>query len=229
MTLFRPALAIELSQRQGMVCGRSAEGREECRSFSTGNRTRDELLPAIDDVARTLGFAPRDLALLGVDIGPGGFTGLRVSIATVQGIAEISGAAVVGVKGAMIAAASTPAACQANGEVLVLLAAKKESVWATRLILNDSKWQEVGSPGVFDTPPEASPALVLADEYLPASWREAFEAHGTAILTPTYDAAVLLDLAEEQAAQGETIAADTLVPLYPREPEAVRLWQERHG
>jgi tRNA threonylcarbamoyladenosine biosynthesis protein TsaB len=212
-----------------MVCGRTADGREECRSFSTGNRSRDELLPAIDDVVRTLGIAPRDFSLLGVDIGPGGFTGLRVSIATVQGIAEISGATVVGVEGATIAAASTPAARAANGEVLVLLAAKKESVWATRLALSESRWHEVGTPGVLDAPPEVPPSLVLADEYLPASWREAFAASGTTVLAPTYDAAVLLDLAEGRAAVGETIAPDQLVPLYPREPEAVRMWKELHG
>ena len=225
----RPSLGIELSQRQGMVCARNAEGKEETRTFPAGNRDRDELLPAIDDVMKSIGATPCDLGLIGVDIGPGGFTGLRVSIATAQGIAEISGACVVGVEGATVAVASTPVAAEAGGDVLVLLAAKQESVWAARLVLRNNEWVAASSPGLLDGPPEEWPALVLGDSYLPSTMREAFEQKGVRIEPPVYDAARLLDLAEIKAQRGEATPPEALLPLYPREPEAVRLWDERRG
>lgn len=226
---YRPSLGIELSQRQGMVCARNADGKEETRTFPAGNRDHDELLPAIDDVVKSIGATPRELGLIGVDIGPGGFTGLRVSIATAQGIAEISGACVVGVDGATVAAASTPVAAEAEGDVLVLLAAKQESVWAARLVLRNNEWVAAASPGLLDGPPEEWPALVLGDSYLPPAMREAFEENGIRIETPMYDASRLLDLAEIKAQGGETTPPEALLPLYPREPEAVRLWQEKRG
>ena len=117
------SLAIELSQRDGSVLVRAADGRESVRQFASGRRDQDALLPAIDDATHSLDKQPSGFQLLAVDIGPGGFTGLRVSIATIQGIAEVSGADVVGIDGAIVAAASTPQVqdCDGDGPTLSLM------------------------------------------------------------------------------------------------------------
>lgn len=224
---FLPALAIELSQREGSICVRGEDGREEVRRFAAGNRERDELLPAIDSAVAAIGCRGRDLKLLACDIGPGGFTGLRVSIATVQGIAEVSGASVVGVDGGVVAAQSTPAASDADGTVLVLLASKRDSVWAGHLELDDGIWRHVSPAGVISLPPSDAPALVLADSHLPESFRDAFDEAGVRVECPLHDAVALLDLALGRAAKGDTTSPEELLPLYPREPEAVRLWRDR--
>jgi tRNA threonylcarbamoyladenosine biosynthesis protein TsaB len=50
-----------------------------------------ELMPAVDRVMRAAGLGFGDLDALAVGIGPGGFTGLRIGIATAHGIALGSG------------------------------------------------------------------------------------------------------------------------------------------
>ncbi len=55
------------------------------------------LLPAVDDVLRKAGVAPKDLDAVAVSVGPGSFTGLRVGLATAKGLALGTGASLVGV------------------------------------------------------------------------------------------------------------------------------------
>ena len=47
-----------------------------------------ELMPGVDRVLRDAGLAFGDLDAIAVGIGPGGFTGLRIGIATAHGIAQ---------------------------------------------------------------------------------------------------------------------------------------------
>lgn len=55
------------------------------------------ILPAVDFLCAQLGLAPGELDGFAVAIGPGSFTGLRVGIATVEGLALGAGRPVVGV------------------------------------------------------------------------------------------------------------------------------------
>jgi tRNA threonylcarbamoyladenosine biosynthesis protein TsaB len=50
-----------------------------------------ELMPAVDRVMRDAGVGFGDLDALAVGIGPGGFTGLRIGIASAHGIAQSAG------------------------------------------------------------------------------------------------------------------------------------------
>src|SRR5947208_1317377 len=50
-----------------------------------------ELMPAVDRLMREARLGFDDLDALGVGIGPGGFTGLRIGIATAHGIAQSTG------------------------------------------------------------------------------------------------------------------------------------------
>src|SRR4051812_47653422 len=50
-----------------------------------------ELMPGVDHVIRQAGLGFSDLDALAVGIGPGGFTGLRIGIATAHGIAHATG------------------------------------------------------------------------------------------------------------------------------------------
>ncbi|MGD2051863.1 MAG: tRNA (adenosine(37)-N6)-threonylcarbamoyltransferase complex dimerization subunit type 1 TsaB, partial [Acidimicrobiia bacterium] len=43
------------------------------------------LMPAIDFCFHRVGWAPSDLDLVAVDIGPGGYTGIRAGISAAQG------------------------------------------------------------------------------------------------------------------------------------------------
>lgn len=50
-----------------------------------------ELMPLVDRVMRAAGLGFEDLDALAVGVGPGGFTGLRIGIATAHGIAHARG------------------------------------------------------------------------------------------------------------------------------------------
>ena len=219
-------LAIELSQRGGSVMVRSADGHEASEEFPAGRRDRDSLLPAIDRVVKKIGLAPDRLDVLAVNIGPGGFTGLRISIATIQGIAEMSQARVVGVPGAVVAAAATLDAQSIDDEVLVLLASKGDTAWGTRVRCRDGHWEIQETPGLLRGFDGAPPSLALGDEHLPEKLREDLVAAGVQVMPPKFSAGAVLEQGLFDLDAGKTIEPAALAPLYPREPEAVRIWRE---
>jgi hypothetical protein len=65
--------------------------------------------------------------------------------------------------------------------------------------------------------------LLLADRHLPAFKRAAATKEGIEIREPMFSARACLEL----AARLPAIDPIELVPLYPREPDAVTLWRQR--
>lgn len=172
-------------------------------------RHDDALLPAIDRVCTQAGVTPNDIDRVGVSIGPGGYTSIRIAVTVAKCIAEATGARCVPVPTALVVAhASAPDAAKA----LVALAWKREDVWVqefehdapagdARLIPIDElgTWDEtytiVCEPRLFSSPTSVAPV---------------FSASCTARLARTIAAVDPIDL----------------LPLYPREPEAVRKWAQ---
>ncbi len=84
------------------------------------------LLPAADEMLRGLGWGPADIDAVAVSRGPGGFTGLRIGIATACGWARIRGIPLLGI-GTLDALA---AAAAFGGLVLPVLDAHRGEVAA---------------------------------------------------------------------------------------------------
>lgn len=184
-------------------------------------RHDDDLMPAIDRLLRRIGAAPRDLARVGVSIGPGGFTGLRIAVTTAKVIAFATGAACVGVPTARVVARR---AVHAGRPFAVALASKGESAWVTTF---DASGAESG-PGrlraAADLPGLGVP-LLIADRFLPDAMRAACTRLGIAVVPPVFDPLACLELTAAAAPCDPVL----LAPIYPREPEAVRLWRDRHA
>ena len=93
-----PLLVVDTATTRAAIALGGIDGalRAE-RTWTAGYRHGEELLARLDELLRDEGVAAADLGGLVVGTGPGAFTGLRVGIATVKGLAHALGLPVVGV------------------------------------------------------------------------------------------------------------------------------------
>jgi tRNA threonylcarbamoyladenosine biosynthesis protein TsaB len=178
----------------------------------------EQLVPAIDHAVRAAGLRPADLSSIAVSIGPGGFTAVRVAVAAAKMISEATGARCMGVPSAIVAARRV----RASGPFLVALACKADSFYAVPFA---SPLVPAG-PGVIMTAHHLQAkavTLLVADSFLPAEARAAAAHLGIEVRRPVFDALACAECARS------LLPCDpvSLVPIYPREPEAVTKWRER--
>ena len=213
-------LALELSQREATI----AVGHEQkvaTRPVSMGGRQEQDVLwPMIEDATQEVGGKPSDLSEVIVNAGPGGFTGIRTAIAT---------AAMLGRLGAQVLAlpahlAVAEASLEGQGDdASIILAVKNHRAWVGTAHWENGLWTTSGAPQDLELKTffaEQSPARIVADEHLP----EEFQSVCEIIPLRTCASALLQRLMKDPS----RTALDALRPIYPRVPEAVRLWEERH-
>lgn len=231
-------LALETSQRAASVALRDRAGVIHEEALSPRKRHDDDLMPAIDRLFKRIGLSSNDLrdGAVAVSIGPGGFTGLRIAIATAKMLAETLNVRLLAVPSALVAAGGRPEVRDQRSEVgretlLVALACKGDSFWLTRVGRggDDGEWSIIGEPGIveagaFDAVGASS---IIADEFFPDAARTRAMAAGVPIIAPVFTAGACLRVGERMLARGETIDPLRLLPLYPRQPEAVTLWETR--
>ena len=127
-------LALDTTTRAGSVAV-SDDDRTLALVHGDPSRTHGERLPgemqrALDDA----GVSARDLGLLVVARGPGAFTGLRIGLASIQGLALALGLPVVGVSALeALALAAAPELVGRNRDTLVVwMDARRGEVFAGR-------------------------------------------------------------------------------------------------
>jgi tRNA threonylcarbamoyladenosine biosynthesis protein TsaB len=228
-------LAIECSQRAGSVALTRDGDEIEFIGFASGGREEDLLLPSIDALLHKAGLTPDELGGIGVSIGPGGFTGLRIAVATAKGIAEVTGCLLHAVPSALVAAEAIKDDLAPGDRVVVASAAKLDTCWLTSLERLADGWKELPGIGIHTIVPPGPDvlamcdgALVLADEHVPAEFHERITKVARARQEPLLDAVACLRVTCDMARRGVCTDPLELVPLYPREPEAVRSWRLRH-
>ena len=230
MTVF---LAIETSQRAGGVALRDRNGKTHVEMLAPKKRHDDDLMPAIDRVFQRAGMSPPDLSggCVGVSIGPGGFTGLRIAVTTAKMFAETLGVTLIAVPSALVAVQSTLGSNgpQPQNEVIVCLACKDLSCWCTRLRFDSGAWSIVEPAGLHtaETLEIAGISAILADEFLPEPFHRACEQYDVRVIKPAFDPSACLQVAERLYVQGAASDALMFAPLYPRQPEAVTLWENK--
>lgn len=220
-------LAIEASQAAASVAVRRAPGAPARElPVPAPERERDHLMAVIDAAFRAEGLSPSDLGLVAVSCGPGGFTGLRVACATAKALAESVGCRLVAVPSALSAARALATLGRLpDGPCTVVLASKGSDAWCSEITVSAAMPVERHA-GLRDRLPDGA-GPVVADEHLPAAW--AAEATRRGLLRPAWSAEACLAVGEALAASGAMSDPLRLGPVYPRPPEAVALWEARHG
>ncbi len=80
-------LGIDTSAVTASV-GLVKDGEAVCEFSLTGGLTHSEhLIPMIENSLHYSGFSPKDIDVYAVSVGPGSFTGLRIGVSTVKGMA----------------------------------------------------------------------------------------------------------------------------------------------
>jgi tRNA threonylcarbamoyladenosine biosynthesis protein TsaB len=196
--------------------GRVAAARTE--PMAQGHAVR--LMPLVLEVLAEAGIAPGDIDLFGVTTGPGSFTGLRVGLAAVGGLALGAGRRIVGIPSfdAVLADLGPVAA----GMVLVALDGRRVEPFAR---LFDAAGTPLGEPLCLPAADLAAlippgPLTIAGDGahlLLPALAARPDVRHaGPAAIDP----ATVARLAEERADQAREGPPP---PLYVRPPDAVPL------
>jgi tRNA threonylcarbamoyladenosine biosynthesis protein TsaB len=121
-------LAVDTTQPMGSLAVADETGTlAEARVTTESGHSR-WLLPAADALLAGLGIEPLALDMFAVTSGPGSFTGLRVGLGSVQGLALASGRACLGVPTLDVLAESAKGA--ADTIVALLDAFRGEVFWA---------------------------------------------------------------------------------------------------
>jgi tRNA threonylcarbamoyladenosine biosynthesis protein TsaB len=208
-------LAVDTTTPRGSVALVGDEGTlGEARVLASDGHSR-WLLPAVDALLRGVGCAPAEVDAFAVTCGPGSFTGLRIGLSSVQGLALASGRPCVGVS-----ALDVLALCAGGGET-PLVAAMDAFRGETYLAAYDEAARPLGPPRVgvleelaADLPPGAA---FVGDAAI--SQRARIERVAAGARFPQVDlflSVALGRVALERARRGETVSASQLRPLYLR-------------
>jgi tRNA threonylcarbamoyladenosine biosynthesis protein TsaB len=197
--------------RDGAVAG-------ELRLFAEAGQFSCWLFPAIESLLRSLGAAPLDVEGYAVAVGPGSFTGVRVGVSTVQGLALASGRPCLGVTTLEALAGKMRGAAP----VLVpLMDAYRDQVFAAEY---DGDLRQRQAPEAF------APAALL-DQVPPGAallgdgvgrYLELIRERRPDVLLPErslFLAASVGRLAAPRLAAGEGVDAASLRPFYLRTPD----------
>ncbi len=146
-------LAVDTATRSLSVAV-SDEGGVLSETLVHNRRTHSQtLMPAVDRVLAAAGLTAADIDAYAVVVGPGSFTGLRIGLAAVKGMAFAAGAPVVGVS----SLAALAEGFYAAPLVCPLLDARKNEVYTACYRFNGDRMEETAPPRVL------SPAAAAAD------------------------------------------------------------------
>ena len=159
------------------------------RTESMSRGQAERLMPLLEEVLAEAGYSWADLSAIGVGIGPGNFTGIRISVSAARGLALGLGVPAVGVSG-------FEALAEVAGDGVPAIRAPREQVYVSLpeqgpVLIGQEQAESLGSLVLSDDPD----AHVRAIARLAAQrWKTATEAPAPLYVRPA-DAAPSKDTA----------------------------------
>ena len=205
-------LAFDCST-SGCSAALMAEGRVLARGEAQAGASQSEaLMPLLARVMAEGGLAWTSLGLIGVTVGPGSFTGVRIGLSAARGLALALGIEVAGIGTADALAAGVPASEQGERPILVAIDGKRADLFVQAF---DARLAPLG-PVAAMMPEDAArllpgPPLLVGDG---AARLAALMPGAIPSAAPSRpDPAVLAELAARRFAEGTALAPE---PLYLR-------------
>ena len=227
------SIALETSCRAGGVAlGRGDQWLASIPLGASG-RHAAELPGAFETLLAAQNLGASDVNELYVSVGPGSFTGLRVALSLVRTWGQVQ-------PSLRIVAVATPLAVAENmadqpwTHLGVLLAAKDRDVHATLLERTETGAIEMSGPPVLGDPAELLSgwprSLWISGEglsYCPFDWPREVQLVDESLRMPRVES--VWRVGRRMARRGEFTPFNRVQCAYARRPEALRLWEKRHG
>jgi tRNA threonylcarbamoyladenosine biosynthesis protein TsaB len=197
------------------------------------SRSHAERLPGdLVDLLQSQALTLHDVDLYGVAAGPGSFTGLRIGIATMQGLAFVTGKKIVAVSALEALAHAAADGLSAGTVVGVWMDAARHEVFSALYEVLDGRPFELDRLGTLVSATVMSPAATLD------TWRErghqpivvigdGATMHAdlvrpvARVLPPPPLAGAIGRLAGAGASRGASIQPAAVQPVYVRRPDAI--------
>lgn len=236
-------MGIDTSTR---ACSVSIIGEEEdtlVEYTQKDKRTHSQkLLPLVDKVLLDSGYCLDELDGISVVIGPGSFTGLRIGLATAQGISAGSGIPLVGITSLDVLAYSRPG----EGLICPLMDARKKEVytslykagkdeperlWEYRVISLERLFEDLQSLKENGKFKEDTKIIYTGDGvkvFREELWEKSpFQVLYTFEELEVNRASVAARLGLNEFKKGKSFGSHELTPLYVRKSEAEKKREER--
>jgi tRNA threonylcarbamoyladenosine biosynthesis protein TsaB len=214
-------LAADTSGKHGSI----ALARGDERGFAAlevvplaGGTFSAQLVPQIAELLSRHGFSKHNLEAFVVASGPGSFTGLRVGLAAIKGLAEVLHKPIAAVSLLEVLAASA----QAEGAVLAALDAGRGEVYAGEYEVSGSnarfERESLLNEEEFVALARGKLAIVVTPDKLALEWAQKHGIHAFVVERPRSDALARIGLKKLLA--GETVTPADLEANYIRRSDA---------
>jgi tRNA threonylcarbamoyladenosine biosynthesis protein TsaB len=235
-------LALDTTTRAGSVALVDENGIVEERPGDP-SRTHAQRLPAeVLAVLETHGVTLSAIDVFAVAAGPGSFTGLRIGLATIQGLAFVTGRPIVGISALEALAQVASREVAAGALVAAWMDAQRREVFSALYqvtsagLFDPGRLIELESAGVGDpectlerwrdrldpsTAPGPGPVVFVGDGAV--VYKGLVCGHGGGsrrVMAPTLLAGAVGRMAVARARRGEAVGPGEVHPIYVRRPDA---------
>jgi tRNA threonylcarbamoyladenosine biosynthesis protein TsaB len=212
-------LAFDTStEALSIAVGRAGEPAREFLGRG-GAQASATLIPQAMALLEAAGLALSDLDAVVFGCGPGSFTGLRTACSVAQGLALGAGVPVLPVE-TLMAIAEDARRLTGADDVMALLDARMEEVYAARYRHDGTRWHREGEIGLHAPAALDVPQRCLMAGNVFATYAASLPMAGRQAIVTTPLAAALLRLAPALIAAGEARPADEALPVYVRDKVA---------
>ncbi len=225
-------LGIETATRTGSVAVVSEGGVVAEYTLNIELTHSERLMSTVDRVIKDTGLALSDMDGFAVSIGPGSFTGLRIGVSAVKGLALVTNKPVAAVPTLRALAWNLPHSLY---PICPLLDAKKKEVYAAIYQYEDDSLVQVmpeTAISLKDLAGKIAGKTVFTGEAANAFRNDIRAVFGERALFAPLSASVpsaasVAEIGLGMLTSGARTDADSLIPLYIRRPEAEVAWEKR--